>query len=116
MRDAARLAHDWGRLGEDNLTPSQLYELLKGIDVAALEAYTRIGALSADTLPWGRLHDYLDRLRHVRPELDGNYLRQLGVPPGPVYRDVLGALMDAKLDGKVPTRQDEERFVKNLLK
>ena len=115
MRDAARLAHDWERLGSDNLSPSQLYGLLKGLDIAALEAYTRIGPMSADTVAWGHLHDYLGRLRHVRPELDGNYLRQLGVPPGRAYRDILGALLDAKLDGKLPTRADEERFVRHLL-
>ena len=57
-------------------------------------------------------------LRHSVPSSDeimNEYLRGLGVPPGPVYRRVLGELMDAKLDGKVPGREDEERFVREWL-
>jgi tRNA nucleotidyltransferase (CCA-adding enzyme) len=115
MRDAAQLVHDWPRLGAEGLSPSQVYELLKKLDSSALEAYRRIEAMSADAPAWDRLNDYLDRLRHVRPELDGNYLKGLGLPPGAIYRDVLGALMNAKLDGQLPAREDEERFVAEWL-
>src|SRR5205085_2040677 len=115
MRDAAQLAHIWPQLGQDELLPSQVYDLLKGLDLAALQAFARIGAMSADHVAWERLHDYLGRLRFVKTELDGNYLRGLGIKPGPVYRTILGELMDAKLDGRLPGKEDEERFVREWL-
>ncbi|MCA1668443.1 MAG: hypothetical protein LC793_13835 [Thermomicrobia bacterium] len=36
----------------------------------------------------------------------GNHLKEQGVAPGPVYRDILGALRDARLDGDVETRDE----------
>ncbi|MDQ2787088.1 MAG: hypothetical protein M3Y58_19025 [Chloroflexota bacterium] len=45
----------------------------------------------------------------------GNYLKELGVMPGPVYRDVLDALRDARLDGDVETREEAETFVRKRL-
>ena len=115
MRDAARLATIWPQLGADNQKPSDTYHLLHDLDPAALQAYTRIKALAKDSVPWSRLHDYLDRLRHIRPAIKGDYLRDQGVPPGPIYKRLLNDLLDSKLDGELPTRDDEERFVREWL-
>ena len=48
----------------------------------------------------------------VRPFLGGDDLRVLGIPPGPVYRDILNSLLYARLDGHVQSRDDELRFVR----
>lgn len=56
---------------------------------------------------------YLHRYRHVKTELKGKDLKALGVPPGPVYREILDELLDARLDGKIKDRQDELNFLKN---
>ncbi len=112
MHDAARLAARWSQLGADNLKPSQLYALLRDLDIAALQAYTHITPLSQDALLRSRLNDYLTHLRHIKPILTGDYLRDLNIPPGPLYRPLLEALLNAKLDGELPQRADEERFVK----
>src|SRR5205823_12874042 len=115
VRDAAALAGMWPRLGEAGLRPSEVYNLLKGLDVNTLQAYTRISALAGDEAASRNLETYLDTLRHVKPLLDGSYLRELGVEPGPVYSRVLGELRKARLDGEVSERADEERFVRDLL-
>jgi tRNA nucleotidyltransferase (CCA-adding enzyme) len=115
MRDSARLASVWPRLGDEALKPSEVYGLLHGLDPAALQAYTRINALAQDNVPWSRLHDYLDRLRHVKPSINGHYLREIGMTPGPVYRQLLGDLLDAKLNGELPGKEDEEMFVRQWL-
>lgn len=115
VRDSARLAAVWPRMREPNLPPSQVYRLLKNLDEAALRAYARLAAVQSDTAAWVRLRDYLERLRFVRPALDGHSLGEMGVEPGPIYRRLLGALLDAKLDGKLPAREDEERFVRDWL-
>jgi tRNA nucleotidyltransferase (CCA-adding enzyme) len=115
MRDSARLAAIWPQLGEDGLKPSEIYHLLHPLALAALQAYTRIRPLSQDTVAWSRLHDYLNRLRHVKPTLTGEYLREHGVPSGPIYKHLLKDLLNAKLNGELPEREDEERFVKDWL-
>jgi tRNA nucleotidyltransferase (CCA-adding enzyme) len=116
MRDAAHLTQLWARLGEEEQSPSQTYKLLRDLDVAALEAYARIEALAADTVPWQRLHDYLSKWRHVRTVVGGDYLKRLGVPQGPIYKQALEELLAAKLDGRVEGKQDEERFIEEWLK
>jgi len=116
MRDAARMAQLWPSLGEEEQPASQTYTLLKDLDVRALEAYGRIETLSQDAVAWQRLHHYLDRLRHVQPEIRGDYLRSLGIEPGPIYKRLLDDLLRAKLDGEVPERADEERFVREWLR
>ncbi len=50
---------------------------------------------------------YLHRYRNVRTELRGRDLKAFGIPPGPVYRLMLDALLDAQLNGEVKSRQDE---------
>jgi tRNA nucleotidyltransferase (CCA-adding enzyme) len=111
MDDAARLAQIWPQLGQPDMARSQVYNLLHPLDLNALEAYIRIRALSADTLPWERLHDYLTSARHIKPHITGEYLKQIGLSPGPAYKSLLQALLEAKLDGEVMTIADEERFV-----
>jgi tRNA nucleotidyltransferase (CCA-adding enzyme) len=111
MRDAAQLVGLWEELGAEIQQPSITYRLLHGLDPAALEAALRLVPLTTDERASERVRDYLNRLRHVEPELDGHYLRELGIPPGPLYRHVLEALRDAKLDGQLSTRAAEEMFV-----
>jgi tRNA nucleotidyltransferase (CCA-adding enzyme) len=36
--------------------------------------------------------------------------------PGPVYRQVLSAVLDAKLDGKLKTKEDEIKFAHHYIK
>lgn len=55
---------------------------------------------------------YFTQLREVEPLLDGNDLAALGLAPGPVYKEVRQALLDARLNGKVVTREDEELLVR----
>lgn len=116
MHDAALLVGLWGQLGEDEQKPSATYRLLQGLDVRALEAALNIDPLVRDIVASSRLRDYLARLRNVKTELDGHYLRAVGMPPGPQYKRVLDALLDAKLDGMVSNRADEEEFVRRILR
>jgi len=45
----------------------------------------------------------------------GDYLKELGVLPGPIYRELLGTLRDARLDGNVESRQDAEFYLRSHL-
>jgi tRNA nucleotidyltransferase (CCA-adding enzyme) len=112
LRDTARLATLWPSLGEPRLTRSEVYQMLCDLDPGALQAFGRFEPLSRDTVAWQNLNDYLARLRFIKPEVNGEYLKRIGVPPGPAYKELLRALLEAKLDGQVNTREDEERFLK----
>ncbi|MBE0416101.1 MAG: hypothetical protein IBX36_06155, partial [Dehalococcoidia bacterium] len=58
---------------------------------------------------------YLSDLRYVKSSLDGEDLKGFGVPPGPRLGRMLEALRDAKLDGKVSTKGEEEALVRQWL-
>jgi len=53
--------------------------------------------------------------RLVQTELSGDDLKALGLKPGPLFGKLLGALRDARLDGKVSSRDDEEALLRRLL-
>jgi poly(A) polymerase len=50
----------------------------------------------------------------VRPPrlLGGDDLAALGYAPGPLFKEILGALEEAQLEGQVQSRDDAERFVR----
>lgn len=58
---------------------------------------------------------YHRELQCIEPALDGHFLRELGVEPGPIYRDILSAVRDARLNQTVTTRADEETLVREML-
>jgi tRNA nucleotidyltransferase (CCA-adding enzyme) len=58
-----------------------------------------------------KLERYWQEWRHINPALTGSDLKEMGVPPGPVYRDILESLRAKRLDGEIATRKDEETWV-----
>jgi len=63
-----------------------------------------------------RIADFLGKYHAVRPSLSGHDLKALGITPGPLYQKILRGLLEAKLDGKVRTREDEMEFVLRMSK
>ncbi len=111
MRDTLRLRNSLGLLDRPSLRPSEVYDLLKEYDTPAIQANT----IASETSPaHGSLDLFLTNLRHVRPSLDGEDLKRLGIPPGPEMGAILRALHRAKLDGDVVTKADEERLALSL--
>jgi tRNA nucleotidyltransferase (CCA-adding enzyme) len=58
---------------------------------------------------------YFTHLRQTAIALRGKDLRQMGIPPGPTYREILDAVFDAKLNGRVKTREEELEFARKQL-
>ncbi len=108
----ARMAGLLDPLDAPRQARSRVYALLHGVEPAAIEgvALTCRRPRAAE-----RMRLYLDELRHVRPLLDGNDLLALGVPQGPRVGEILTALLDARLDGLVSTREEEETYVSRRL-
>ncbi|MDD5702647.1 MAG: hypothetical protein PHU23_11435, partial [Dehalococcoidales bacterium] len=54
---------------------------------------------------------YLNKLRNVHPALTGEDIVQMKIATGPRIKEVLDSLREARLDGKVHTREDELAMV-----
>ena len=65
----------------------------------------------SDSVLTEHLRLYLDELRHFTTVLNGDDLMAMGVEEGPPVGRILGELLDARLDGVLSTRADEEAFV-----
>jgi tRNA nucleotidyltransferase (CCA-adding enzyme) len=55
---------------------------------------------------------YLAEGARVTTELKGRDLLALGYKPGPIFREILAALLAEKLEGRVRTREDELAWVR----
>lgn len=58
------------------------------------------------------ISNYYNKLRNIKPQLCGKDLIHLGLSPGPHFGTILAAILDAKLNGGIETRQDEVQFVR----
>jgi tRNA nucleotidyltransferase (CCA-adding enzyme) len=56
---------------------------------------------------------YFTNLRSVNVSLKGRDLQKMGIEPGPIYREILQATLDAKLNGKLKSREDELDFARS---
>jgi len=73
--------------------------------------------LATDDMPHFQtmIYNYVSRWRDIIPTIDGDDLRQRGLPPGPAYRRILTSLRSAWLDGKISNRNEEAALFEGLL-
>jgi tRNA nucleotidyltransferase (CCA-adding enzyme) len=100
------------RLDRPRVKPSRIYRLLEHYTPTALLAFSI--ALDAPAAR-DNVTLYLQRLRWVRTRIDGAFIKSLGIPPGPLYGQILAAVLDARLDGVVSTASEEEALARRLL-
>ena len=62
------------------------------------------------------ISNYFTRQRHIDTSVKGKDLKKMGIEPGPIYREILQAVLDAKLNGQLKTRNDELDFVKEYVR
>jgi len=94
------------------LRPSEIYHRLERYKVQAVMT----AALATDSEPaHDKLALYLSSLRHIAPSLNGDDLKRMGVPTGRKLGGTLRALKDARLDGVVASRAEEETLVSHWL-
>jgi len=111
LRDIPALKGKLKTLAYPELKRSYVYRLLDGYTPQAILA----GSIATDS-PITRRHMefFLHQLRYVKPLLNGDDLKKMGVPAGPQMRELLERLLAARLDGKVATREDEEELVRDV--
>jgi tRNA nucleotidyltransferase (CCA-adding enzyme) len=58
------------------------------------------------------LSGYLTTLRKIKPSIAGKDLKKMGYSPGPLYTEILKAVLDERLEGNIKSREEEVQFVK----
>jgi len=58
---------------------------------------------------------YLKEWRKIKPYTNGKTLQELGVQPGPVYKEIFQRLTDAWINGEIVSQTEEESYLKSLL-
>ncbi|UCB43264.1 MAG: CCA tRNA nucleotidyltransferase [Dehalococcoidales bacterium] len=113
LRDSCRLNTEIASLATPSLKPSRIYEVLHGYSPSAITATS----LAADSPEASRnIHQYLTRLRYIKPALTGEDLKSMGLVPGSRISEILKRLRVARMDGEVSNRQEEERLVREWLR
>ncbi len=93
--------------------PVIIYNTLKDSD---LETLIFTIAISRDRTVQKAVSRFLLELRKTKPEITGKDLISLGIPPGPVYSEILKNVTEEKLRGNLLTKDDELCFVRERYK
>ena len=110
--DTIRLRENIAVLEAAWMLPSAVFEMLRGYSLAAIQT---CGLASDNAQVSQHIDLYLDKLRHVKTLLDGEDLQRMGIVKGQSLGDILRDLHAARLDGKVKTREEEERLAADLI-
>jgi tRNA nucleotidyltransferase (CCA-adding enzyme) len=62
------------------------------------------------------LEKHLGKWRFIQPEADGEALRAMGLPQGPIYGEILWKLRAAWLDGEIRDGVQEKALLTNMVK
>ncbi len=112
IRATIRIKKSITSLKDPDLLPSQLYHLLEGYSPEVIRG---TAVASDSSIMQQRTDHYLNELRYIAPQISGNDLQKIGVPPGREMGRILRSLKDARIDGTITSRKQEESFVNALL-
>jgi tRNA nucleotidyltransferase (CCA-adding enzyme) len=111
VNDAIILYSNEAKLIRREMPPIEICSLLDPLSPVVLQA----GLLLAENpAVKANIELYLEKLRHVKPALNGDDLLRIGIPEGPRIGQVLVLLREARLQGRVTTREDEVKTARRL--
>lgn len=103
-----------------------LYTLERKLPVKNSTLYKRLTGLKNELLLYmmaatrqekvkRAISHFFTRLRQVQPAIGGKDLVAMGYKPGPVYREIIQAVLEAKLDGRLKTKKEELAYAEARL-
>ena len=96
-----------------HLPPSRVYAILEPFShETALCAMAR----TRSTAVRSRIKKFFSEYNGTTLSINGGDIKKEGVHPGPGYRKILTEILYRKLDGKLPTRKDEIRCMRELIR
>ena len=108
-RQAERSINGIGRKRTDNAT---LYRRLDGFKT---ELILYMMAVTKQRAAKKSISLYFTNLRNVTTALTGRDLIKLGLKPGPIFKEVLQAVLDEKLNGKLKTPEEEFNYARKYV-
>ncbi|MFA5384628.1 MAG: CBS domain-containing protein [Eubacteriales bacterium] len=99
----------------DSYNKESIGELAKLILEIPRESYPLLVVLADGEKMRDRLRCLLEFVLKSRPSIDGKFIKSLGCRPGPIFRRTIDAVWQARLEGRVKSREDEEAFVRQYL-
>jgi len=109
-REGKRILGEFYR--QPDITPYQVYLLLSVLPVEAL-LYMMAKTKTASSKK--HVSMYLTQYRDVQTDLTGDDLLEMGLQPGPHFKKLLASLLEAKMNGVLTNRAEEERFIKERI-
>jgi tRNA nucleotidyltransferase (CCA-adding enzyme) len=113
LRQVADLKDAEAKLDQPGLANRQIYALLRHSSSASRLVFW---LCTCSQRVRDRLRLYETQLRHVRPVVNGEYLKTLGLKPSPLFSRLLNAVRDARLDGELDTAEEEKALIAHLLR
>jgi|WetSurMetagenome_2_1015567.scaffolds.fasta_scaffold33872_2 tRNA nucleotidyltransferase (CCA-adding enzyme) len=112
VRDTIAVKNKLKLLATPGVSRSSIFNILDGLsgDAITLNSMVTESPIAAQSIKL-----YLVTLQNVKVLMHGNDLISMGVPQGPRVKEVLDQLLRARLNGKVRTREDEEKLARKLL-
>ncbi|MFW6372744.1 MAG: CBS domain-containing protein [Thermodesulfobacteriota bacterium] len=91
---------------------SRIYEALSGFRV---ELLLYMMAVTRKKMVKKAISLFFTQLRQTRISVTGKDLKRAGIEPGPIYREIMDAILKARLNGTVHTRDEELNFVRSYV-
>ncbi len=112
IQGVAKIKDDIDKLADPSIPASHIYRFFKRYPTEAVSACL---IANDSQIIRVQIERYLNDLQYVQTALKGDDLKAMGMEPGPRLGRMLSSLRDAKLDGVVHTREDEEALVRQRL-
>lgn len=98
-------------LQAEQLSAGRIYFSFQGQPV---ETLLMLRVESSSSRIWEATSLFWEKLRHQEPGVSGHDLISMGFQPGPRFQHVLKAVRQARLDGRVSSREEEMMLIKQL--
>lgn len=112
MVAVATLIEDTDQFADVSLKPSQITQYLE--KMPEISIHIAWIALAEQTQAQQNIEQFMTTWRHQRTTINGNDLKQMGLPPGPQYKVILETLRFAWLDDDIQTANEERDLLRQL--
>ena len=100
-------------LSRKNIKPSRIFALLEPL---SYEVILLLKAESINRTLKEHIDEFLEIYNGMRIFTSGHDLHGLGIAPGPKYKKIFSAVLSAKLDGRVKTKEEEMDLIGKLIR